>query len=552
MENPVIITIAPLLAGLGLFFSGVHLIAANLTPLAGKRFRRLLTRATNYRSLGALTGIIAGVVTQSTNAVTHVTISLVSAGIIDKRRAMPIPIWAHVGASLLVMLVAVNLRIGASYIIAMAGFAIYLGVDRADQIRHLIATFLGIGLLFLGIEMLKAGAGPLRDTIVAEGIFDEAKHHPLILLLLGVGLTVISQSSTVTGAISVTAANIGLVDLPGACLLIYGANLGSGVSHVLVARSLRDDGRQIALMQTLQKLFGFLAVVAILLAEWLSGKPLLAEAVTPLADTVAGQVAWVFLLYQVAGSTICSLFLSRLIPLLERLVPPSNLEMLGRPMYLSDDALFDPSLALDLVVREERRLLERLPTMLDRVRADGDTQGTAPESLKTASIAVARAMARYLDAIMEAGPARSDIEKLMRLQHRTTNLISLYDSLDEFVAGAEKSRAWPASGRVADQMIEAMHALISALVDATASEDATEQQMVLSMLGHRDELMEQMRRRVLAENPDLPAPAQESLFATTMLFERIVWLARRNALLILPEAGNGSTQVSASALAGRI
>ena len=134
MEIPLIVTIAPLLAGLGLFFSGVHLISANLTPLAGKRFRRLLTRATMYPSLGALTGILAGIVTQSTNAVTHVTISMVSAGIIEKRRAMPIPLWAHVGASLLVMLVAVNLRIGASYIIALAGFAIYLGIDRADQI----------------------------------------------------------------------------------------------------------------------------------------------------------------------------------------------------------------------------------------------------------------------------------------------------------------------------------------------------------------------------------------------------------------------------------
>jgi len=548
MQIPVIITIAPLLAGLGLFFSGVHLISANLTPLAGKRFRRLLTRATTYRSLGALTGILAGLVTQSTNAVTHVTISMVSAGIIDKRRAMPIPIWAHVGASLLVMLVAVNLSIGASYIIALAGFAIYLGVDRADQIRHLIATFLGIGLLFLGIEMLKSSAGPLRDFIIGEGIFAEAARHPLILLLLGLGLTVVSQSSTVTGAISVTAANIGLVDLSGACLLIYGANLGSGISHVLFARGLRDDGRQIALMQALQKSFGFLAVIVVFAVEWLSGQPLLAPAVQALADTVPREVAWVFLLYQIAGSTICSLFLTRLTLLLERLLPPTNLEMLAKPVFLSDDALFDPSLALDLALREERRLLVRLPTMLDRVRADGDAQGTSSESLKTASIAVLRGLARYLDAIMEAGPARADIERLMRLQHRTTNLISLFDSLDEFVAGAEKSRRWASSGRVAEQMIEAMHALLGALVDATASEDAGEQQLVLSMLGHRDELMERMRRRVLQENPDLPAEAQEALFATTMLFERIVWLARRNALLILPEAGNGAAAVSASAL----
>jgi hypothetical protein len=70
------------------------------------------------------------------------------------------------------------------------------------------------------------------------------------------------------------------------------------------------------------------------------------------------------------------------------------------------------------------------------------------------------------------------------------------------------------------------------------------------MLGHRDELMERMRRRVLQENPDLPAQAQESLFATTMLFERIIWLARRNALLILPEAGDEAAALAASALSG--
>jgi hypothetical protein len=37
---------------------------------------------------------------------------------------------------------------------------------------------------------------------------------------------------------------------------------------------------------------------------------------------------------------------------------------------------------------------------------------------------------------------------------------------------------------------------------------------------------------VLRENPDLPAKAQEALFSATMLFERIVWLSRRIAMLL--------------------
>ena len=64
--------------------------------------------------------------------------------------------------------------------------------------------------------------------------------------------------------------------------------------------------------------------------------------------------------------------------------------------------------------------------------------------------------------------------------------------------------------------------------------------------------MDPARRPVLNKKPvsprgrlSLPADAQEALFASTMLFQRIVWLARRSALLILPEAA-GATASSAT------
>jgi phosphate:Na+ symporter len=537
MEMSLITMIAPLFAGLGLFFCGIHFISSNLTPLAGKRFRAVLARLTTFRFTGALAGIFAGIVTQSTNAVTYVAITLVSAGVIDKRRAMPIPLWAHVGASALVLLVAIDLRIGASYLVALGGFAIYFGTNRTDRIHHVIAIVLGIGMLFLGLDMLKSGAEPVRDMMIGEGLVAVAARHPLVLLILGGGITFITQSSSVTGAIAVTATGMGLLDFSGACLLVFGANLGSDVNHLTLAHSLTGDGRQTALMQSAQKTFGFIVMFGIYLTERATGHPLLEPLVSMIAPTTAGKVAWVFLLYQVAGSTICTVFMGTLVNLLERLAPPTNLELLGKPAYLSTEALFEPSLALDLVVREERRLLERLPTMLDEVRADGDADGLGAGTLRTAGIAVARAMAQYLSAIMDAGPDRSDIERLMRLQHRTANIEALFDGICEFVTAAQKSRQWPSSGVVANQMVEGLHALLGALVDATMSEDLSEQQFVLAMLGERDELMDRMRRRVLQENPDLPADAQEALFAATMLFERIVWLARRNALLILPETG---------------
>jgi hypothetical protein len=38
----------------------------------------------------------------------------------------------------------------------------------------------------------------------------------------------------------------------------------------------------------------------------------------------------------------------------------------------------------------------------------------------------------------------------------------------------------------------------------------------------------------MRDDPNMPMEQQTAIFAATMLFERIIWLARRNALLLTP------------------
>lgn len=529
--------IAPFLAGLGLFFVGIHFISANLVPLAGRRFRALLTRMDRRPWSAAAFGALAGVVTQSTNAVTSVTIGLVSGGLVDKRRAVLIPTWAHVGTSVLVILAALDLRAAAGWVVALAGCAAYFGLDRNDRLRHVAGTLLGVGLLFLGLQMLRAGAGPLRDLLVADGLLAVAGRAPPLLLALGAGLSLLCQSSSIASALAVAAAAAGVVDFAGGSWLIYGANLGSGLHYALLARSHRGEAAQIALMQVAQKLLGFAVVLMIIAIELAAGWRVIEGAAGALATGAAGKLAWVFLVYQLIGSSLCTALFTDLMLLLERAVPPGRPQELAKPTYLVDEALVEPSFAIELVLREERRLLERVPGMLDAVRADADGPLTPAATLRAAADAIAGAMSRYLDAIIDANPARSDREEVLRLQHRTANLGAIYDALDEFVAASQAARQWPSSALVADHMVESLHALLTALVEATASDDPGERELVLSLLGHRDETMERIRQRVLRQDPDLPAKAQEALFAATMLFERIIWLARRGTLLLTPELG---------------
>ena len=541
--------IAPFVTGLGLFFCGVHFVAVNLVPLTGRRFRILLMRLGKWPWLAALFGALAGVVTQSSSAVTSVIIGLVSGGLVDKRRAILIPTWAHVGTSVLVILVAVDLRLAASYLVALAGGSIYFGFDRNDRARFAIGTLLGLGLLFLGMQMMKSGAGPLRNDLLRDGIIAAAAKSPVLLLLLGAGLSLLCQSSSVAGALAVAGSSAGLVDLSGACWLIYGANLGSGANYALLAKAHNGEAAQIALMQVAQKLAGFAVVALIMAGERASGTSLIESTVVSLSTSLTGQVAWVFLFYQLAGSSVCTVLVGPILALLERASPPSKLQELSRPAYLIDDALVEPSFAIELVGREEQRLLDRLPTMLDAVRADAEAAPVPAATLRSAAAAITQAMAGYLESISEASLERSEREKLVRLQHRTANLAAMYDSVDEFVTACLSARQWPSSGRVADQMIESLHALLNALTDAAASADPAEKELMLSLLGHRDEMMERIRQRVLREDPDMPPKSQEALFAATMLFERVVWLARKCAILLHPEQAGGRREVAAESTA---
>ena len=251
----------------------------------------------------------------------------------------------------------------------------------------------------------------------------------------------------------------------------------------------------------MQKLAGFAVVLLIMAVERTTGRLLIESAVAALNTSLAHEVAWVFLLYQLAGSNRVY-GVRRTDP---RFAPTASLSAQRSPGIVEaglpdlEDALVEPSFAIELVGREEQRLLQRLPTMLDGVRADAEGEPIPAPVLRAAGTSVTRAMAGYLESINEGSLDRADREHVVRLQHRTSNLNAMQESLEEFVSACLVARQWPSSGHVADQMIESLHALLNALVDAATSDDAADHAMILSLLGHRDEMMERIRQRVLQE-----------------------------------------------------
>jgi phosphate:Na+ symporter len=176
---------ANLFAGLGLFFIGIRLIGNNLKQLAGRRMRQLISKAVAGRSSVALFGLAAGAIMQSMNAVTYVLVAMVTAGAIDKRRALPVINWANIGISILVVLASINLHVLALLLAGLAGLAYYLNLDQSARYRHGVGALMGIGLLFLGIDFIKHASAILKAAPWLKDSLAATAAYPLVGFAIG-------------------------------------------------------------------------------------------------------------------------------------------------------------------------------------------------------------------------------------------------------------------------------------------------------------------------------------------------------------------------------
>lgn len=520
--------------GLGLFFIGVKLIGGSFRQMSGRSFRRLVARSTGSRLRSVAIGTAAGALTQSTNAVTFVIASLITAGMVTVRRAMPVMAAANVGTSALVILAVVDLRLFVLFVLGAIGLCYYFDLDKSVRFRHAVGAMLGLGLLFLGLGMIKAGAAPLRDSEAVRDLVAFAADSLTISFVVGAVLALIVQSSTTVSVVAVTMVAAGVLGQEQTVMIVLGAGLGSGVSTWLLGANLTGTARQLALFQTLTKALGVAVLLALLLVERRFEVPGLAALLALGPRDVGLETALLYLYLQIASCIVALLLEWPLALLLARLSPPSVEERLARPHFLYEQALAEPETALDLVDREQHRLLRHLPQMLDHARPEDEREGDHADlaTLHQANIAVGRAIDEFLTDLLDQEHSRAALERAVNARSRNELIAALDDAYHRLALVTREARPSARVATLIGNLIEALHAVTMTVIDAADSGDPGDTALALTLTGDRSDMMDRARRQLMSSGGALSADAQQALFTATGLFERSVWLLRRYAVLL--------------------
>ena len=545
---PVLELLITLFAGLGLLLAGIRLLTENLRKLADQRLRSLVMRATRSERSAALLGLTGGAVAQSIHAVILVLISLVSAGVLDARRAQPIINYANLGTALLVLLAAVNFRLAALGIIGIAGILFYLHRDYSERLGHSLRALLGAGLLFLGVVFLKESGKSLVELAwITEFISVHSGQSLLLAFAAGLIFAIIAHTATSITIVIMALAASGAIDLHYALMVIYGAGLGTGLGTLFFALDHRGLGWQLAVYQFLLKLGGLVLLLPLFWLEFYAQVPLLAAGLELLPVGISWQIAFSYILYQIACDVVMHVAHHPVQHFLDRHTPPNKVEALGRPHFLRPGAERDPATAVLLTHREQNRLLDLLPGYLEGLRVEPNPAAADEVTLHRAGVQVAQACEAFIDGILTTNAGEESLDHALILKGRNQLITGLQETLHELHHTISKSGIHQASATdgVVNSLIEALHMMLLTLNDAARHEDPDDIALLRSLTFDRAELMDQIRRRML--NTEIGDPStREAIFHSTSLFERAVWLLHRYDLLLQPRRDGHDPEASNS------
>lgn len=242
-----------LLGGLALFLYGMHRMSAGLNAAAGNKMKQVLERLTTNRFLGVLVGTVVTGIIQSSSATTVMAVGFVNSGMMTLRQAVWIIMGANIGTTVTGQLIALDAA-------AMAPFLAFVGVVlvvflKNPKLKYAGDIIAGLGILFLGMEMMSNAMLPLRDSERFLSMMTQFE-HPLFGILAGTVFTAVIQSSSASVGILQALAQGGAISFPASVYVLFGQNIGTCITSLLASIGTSRNAKRVTIIHLAFNIIG--------------------------------------------------------------------------------------------------------------------------------------------------------------------------------------------------------------------------------------------------------------------------------------------------------
>ncbi len=487
-------------------------LTEGLRALAGDAMRSALMRFTHSPLSGAITGATTTAILQSSSATTVAAVGFVGAGLLSFSESLGIIFGANIGTTLkgwLVALLGFKLNLGTVVLplILVGAIMRLFARGRAAQIGYAMA---GFGLIFVGITTMQHGMAGMEGIITPEHLPEDTLGGRLLLVLMGVVFTALTQSSSAGVATALTALYAGAISFPQAAALVIGMDVGTTITAAMASIGGSVGARRTGLSHVIYNcLTGTGALLFLTPYMWLW------ERLAPGALLANAEIALVgfHTSFNLLGVVLVLPFTYRFARLVQRLVPESGE---GYTDNLDRTLLAEPPMALNAV---QESLLRQLKALLNH---SGAILGVLPPGGRADLNALQAALDEtqgYVDRIHLQQADGEQWERLLAIIHTLDHMQRLHERCEEDEDRAVTARESSELDEVRKQLGTTIQALFNAYAANRWSEAAKQTTENYALMAER---VEPLRMTIVEQvaNGDINLPT------ATNRMEAIRWLER--------------------------
>ena len=280
-----------------LFWYGLEAFSQQIQAASGKTLTKWLSRLTEKRWLGLLTGAAAVAIVQSSGAVISLAAALVDAGAMSFRSSLGVLLGANIGTTSTGFLVSLNLTSVGPFFIVLG--ALLSALPTRFKLVGKAAFY--FGFVLFSLDVLSIALKPLTE---GEALIEQVLRQsssPLVGVLVGMLVTAVVQSGSITTGLCILLVQQDLLAATAAIPIAVGANAGAAVMPVLATARMSRSAKRVAMANFGFNVFGVAAFVPFLepfsrLMVELAGDPGMAVAWAQLTFNVVMSAGVLFLL----------------------------------------------------------------------------------------------------------------------------------------------------------------------------------------------------------------------------------------------------------------
>ncbi len=454
------LAVIALLAGLGAFLFGFKILSDNIEKLATNKLRRWFDKTSKSRLAGV--GIGAGVtaIIQSSSATTVMVVGFVNVGLMSLFQATAVIMGANIGTTVTAYFSVIADIPFIEIITVFTCVGIFMDMlckkDKSKTVGMMLA---GLGLVFLGLEYM----GMAMDEFAQQQIVKDflvSVDNRLVLLLAGVIITGIVQSSSAVTTLIVQMVGAGLVigdpSNSGVLFLVLGTNIGTCVTALLSSIGANTNAKRAAFIHLMFNVFGTV-IFSVFLLCW----PGFMDAT--IGKWFANDPGLQIALFHTFFNVVCTCIF---LPFAQVFVKVSTTIIRGRKgeqkpatdtVLLDDRFLATPSVAVEQANKATARMadiaMESLKGAFDGFLAESEEAKEKVDELNVRVAEMERAIVAYLIKISSQDVSMTDEKLVSAIHHATGDILRISELADnitkytrncrrdgiEFSAGVKKS-----------------------------------------------------------------------------------------------------------------